>query len=415
MELAELEIRNLLLHLLIVLLPVLLYFTVQGDAVYRRKHQMLVGVLGGTTAMLCLSLPVKIDNVLWDLRMIPLILAVVYGGWRAGLIAAVPALLYRAQLGGGSVWLELAAGAVSLGICFVLARSFLRFAPRQRILLCMLLSFLSFLPLGLAVNASHLDLLLVQGALHILGIGICSYLIENKIQTLLLHRELANKERLNIISELAAVIAHEVKNPLTVVRGFLQLALGSLDEKARPAMQIALTELDRANYIISDYLNFAKPRPESIQVFDVADVVRHIAMVMGAFGTLRGVEIRTDCSEGLLVNADAGQLQQALMNLVKNGIEAIAEPSGTVTIQAFLQGETVLLSVRDTGVGMSAEQLRRMGTPFYTTKTSGTGLGTMVTRKIIEGMKGTLTFHSAPGLGTEAVVKIPAVLVKEVV
>ncbi|COL07523.1 histidine kinase [Streptococcus pneumoniae] len=220
-------------------------------------------------------------------------------------------------------------------------------------------------------------------------------------------------EKLNIVSELAASVAHEVRNPLTVVRGFIQLLESTEDVKNKDYMRLVLAELDRAEQIISDYLNLARPQIEKKEHICLSAQLIEMTTLMSSFAAMQGVYLQVEISESLYTIGDKTKLKQAIMNVVKNGIEAIQGNKGYLKVTAIQKDETIIIRVKDSGVGMTNEQLARLGQPYYSLKEKGTGLGLMVTFSILQAHNGTLEYKSESGKGTEAIIILPAVQNKE--
>ncbi|SEU00625.1 sensor histidine kinase [Paenibacillus sp. NFR01] len=221
------------------------------------------------------------------------------------------------------------------------------------------------------------------------------------------NNELQRSEKMEIISELAASVAHEVRNPLQVTRGFLQLLGQRSGKKEKEYLQLAMEELDRASGIITDFLTFAKPGMDTVDVFDVGGELRHVTGVLMPLANLQGGSVQLKLADGLHVKGSASKFKQAFINLIKNSIESLGE-EGLITVTAWKSGEYILVSVVDNGEGMKASELARLGEPYYSNKTKGTGLGLMVTFRIVEAMNGSIAFKSKKGEGTEVIVKLPA-------
>ncbi|CAM4348508.1 signal transduction histidine kinase [Paenibacillus endophyticus] len=223
------------------------------------------------------------------------------------------------------------------------------------------------------------------------------------------NNELQRSEKMDIISQLAASVAHEVRNPLQVTRGFLQL-LGekSAFEKDKAFMGLAIEELDRASDIITDFLTFAKPQMEQVVLLNIEEELRQIEVILAPLATMQGGTLYTDISTDLFVNGNSSKFKQALINIIKNSIEALNQ-NGEIVIRASKDTETnkVKIHIIDNGEGMSETDLKRLGEPYYSNKSKGTGLGLMVTFRIIEIMEGKLEFYSKKGSGTEAVIYLP--------
>ncbi|MGV2486650.1 UNVERIFIED_CONTAM: sporulation sensor histidine kinase KinB, partial [Bacillus mycoides] len=229
----------------------------------------------------------------------------------------------------------------------------------------------------------------------------------------LLRTEMQKSEKLNIVSELAASVAHEVRNPLTVVRGFIQLLESTEDVKNKDYMRLVLAELDRAEQIISDYLNLARPQIEKKEHICLSAQLIEMTTLMSSFAAMQGVYLQVEISESLYTIGDKTKLKQAIMNVVKNGIEAIQGNKGYLKVTAIQKDELIIIRVKDSGVGMTKEQLVRLGQPYYSLKEKGTGLGLMVTFSILQAHNGTLEYKSESGKGTEAIIILPAVRYKE--
>lgn len=219
--------------------------------------------------------------------------------------------------------------------------------------------------------------------------------------------ELQRSEKIKIISELAASVAHEVRNPLQVTRGFLQLMSKQDDDKNKKYVGIALEELDRASDIINDFLTFAKPEFDQITLINLSEEFNHIEGVLIPMANLEGGILTMDIPSNLWIRGNSSKFKQAFINIMKNSIEAL-QGSGEVKVKAYSKGTEIVIHVHDNGIGMNQEELERLGEPYFSNKTKGTGLGMMVTFRIIEAMEGTIEYSSEKGAGTEAVIRFPS-------
>ncbi|MDF2679313.1 MAG: kinE 3 [Brevibacillus sp.] len=221
--------------------------------------------------------------------------------------------------------------------------------------------------------------------------------------------ELEKIEHLQTVSHLAASISHEVRNPLTVTRGFIQLLRDSTLSQEKKLMYIgfSLKELDRAEHIISDYLSFAKPSLENVESLDVNKELDYIIQVIRPFASMRNIALHVQKADHeLQIWGDRQKLHQALVNLMKNGIEAM-DGNGDLTITLHVNDDKIVIVIEDTGKGMDPDQLLKLGTPFFTTKENGTGLGTMVAFSIIRAMQGEIDVKSERGYGTRFTISFP--------
>jgi PAS domain S-box-containing protein len=190
--------------------------------------------------------------------------------------------------------------------------------------------------------------------------------------------EMARLERLNLIGEMAAGIGHEIRNPMTTVRGLLQL-LGSRNESVqnKKYYNVMIEELDRANAIISEFLSMAKDKSVSKKMLNLNSIVGALFPLIQADAMQTGKFIETDTADIPDLLLDEKEIRQLILNLVRNGLEAM-QPGGKLTIKTYEAEQNVVLSVRDEGCGIEQDVLDKLGTPFCTTKDYGTGLGLAV-------------------------------------
>ncbi|MBW7453589.1 ATP-binding protein [Paenibacillus sepulcri] len=220
--------------------------------------------------------------------------------------------------------------------------------------------------------------------------------------------QLQRSEKMEVISQLAASVAHEVRNPLQVTRGFLQLLSSSnQNEKERSYLKLAIEELDRAATIITNYLTFAKPQLEQIKVLNLAEELSHVEGILVPLANLQGGKIEINVPANLYVCGNSSKLKQAVINLIKNSIESL-RGNGRIHLWAYEKKGEIIIHIRDNGEGMEENMLKRLGEPYFSNKSKGTGLGLMVTFRIIELMEGKLEFKSEKGVGTEAIIRFPA-------
>ncbi len=222
----------------------------------------------------------------------------------------------------------------------------------------------------------------------------------------LFNNELQRSEKMDMISELAASVAHEVRNPLQVTRGFLQLTQMNTDDKGREHLRMALEELDRAANIITDFLTFAKPQFEKTETLNLYEEFQHIENIMRPLASLQGSVLQIQVPQHLQIRGNSSKFKQACINIIKNSIEAVHK-EGYVRVWTIEHENHIELHIKDNGSGMTEEELARLGEPYFSNKTKGTGLGLMVTFRIIEAMDGSLEFYSKKGEGTEAILTFP--------
>jgi len=236
------------------------------------------------------------------------------------------------------------------------------------------------------------------------------------------HREqMARADRLATVGQMAAAIAHEIRNPLTGISGALSV-LGrdcSPEDPRRDILRQTRQLIDRLNKTVEDILDYSRPSLPQAQVTDVDAIVdRGIALVEGeakraGIRVVKDLPVAADAGQAALyVRVDPHQIQQVLMNLMLNAIQATSA-GGEVRIRTRPEGNhggdaRVCLTIQDTGKGMTAEDVSKVFDPFYSTKAHGTGLGLSIARQIVEQHEGTIRVESEPGVGTAVTLELPA-------
>lgn len=216
---------------------------------------------------------------------------------------------------------------------------------------------------------------------------------------------LQKAEKLSMVGELAAGIAHEIRNPLTTVKGFVQLLKES--EGGSLYADTILGELDRINFIVSEFMVFAKPHSRYYTNCNVKEILHGIIQFLEPEALLKNVRLtRKFTSQDVWINGEPNQLKQVFLNIIKNAIEAMPN-GGKVLVSIKLTEKGVVIFIKDTGIGMSAEQVKKIGEPFYTTKPSGNGLGLMVSFKIIQDHQGIIDVESELNKGTKFIITLP--------
>ncbi|KIL42115.1 histidine kinase [Gordoniibacillus kamchatkensis] len=217
---------------------------------------------------------------------------------------------------------------------------------------------------------------------------------------------LIKSEKLSVVGQLAAGVAHEIRNPLTSLKGFVQLLKSKVNDYDH-YFDIMLSELDRINFIVSEFLVIAKPQAVKFQVKDTASILLSTVALVNTQAIMQNVEITTRLNEPLpSVLCDENQIKQVFINVLNNSIEAMPD-GGVIVIEVFAKNGNIVFLFTDQGVGIPEERIPRLGEPFYTTKEKGTGLGLMVSYKIIENHHGRMSITSELGRGTTVEVSLP--------
>jgi signal transduction histidine kinase len=213
--------------------------------------------------------------------------------------------------------------------------------------------------------------------------------------------------QLRRLQSVGAKVAHELKNPLASIKGLCQLVARTPEsERTQERLSVVASEISRMETILNEYLSFSRPledlRPETL---DVTAIARDVLDTLAGRADQAGVTLTLDGGV-TTVRGDSRRLKEALINLVANAIEATPN-GGTVALRMRNGGSAVVLEVRDSGRGISPEELERIGTPFHTTRPNGTGLGVVLAQGVINQHGGTLTYASTLGQGTTATITLP--------
>ncbi|QOR66905.1 response regulator [Cytobacillus suaedae] len=218
---------------------------------------------------------------------------------------------------------------------------------------------------------------------------------------------ISQSEKLSVVGQLAAGIAHEIRNPLTSLRGFTQLVEST--EADSTYIQIMLGEIDRINSIVSELLLLSKPTEGEFREIEIAELLHSVVILMNTQATLQNIEIKYQNlvdEKHVIINGLENKLKQIFINLIKNAIEAM-EAGGEININIKKEENTVILQFCDQGCGIPEEYLSKIGQPFFTTKETGTGLGLMVCKSIMDNHHGKMSIQSELGVGTTITLTFP--------
>ncbi|HLI76958.1 MAG TPA: ATP-binding protein [Acidobacteriaceae bacterium] len=237
--------------------------------------------------------------------------------------------------------------------------------------------------------------------------------------------QMSRAEHLATLGELAAGLAHEIRNPLAGIAGVIEIVSRDLppDSAARAVIKDAKEETLQINRILTELLEIARPKPPQFQVKDLASTVEHAVMFAHQQAVTKRIMIELDKGDPLpAVDHDPNQINQVMLNLLLNAIQAMENPTPTSANTALVEDpgkpgsifvtlrqdkDTVLITVADQGKGIPPDVLPNIFRPFFTTKGHGTGLGLSLARRIVEAHGGTITVRSEVGKGTQFVIRLP--------
>ncbi|MFJ7825936.1 ATP-binding protein [Psychrobacillus sp. NPDC096623] len=284
---------------------------------------------------------------------------------------------------------------------------FLKLTANIRILVSTGITLLiSFAILTIALNKVSpdqlLDIFITYLIVPPLGVAMISSLIEIREKNQQLQQQLIIEEKLAAVEQMGAAISHEIRNPLTTAIGFIELLdQDSLDHNKRiKYLSIIKDELDSAESVIQDYLTFSKPIIESIEELDIQKELTHILKLLNPLANYHSVKVSTDFSTYGTIQGDKSKFHQCFVNIIRNSIESMPY-GGVLLIKTIATQNKIIISIQDTGTGLSKEQIKRIGEPHYSTNgPKGTGLSMMVAYSILRAMKGTIEVQSEIGKGT---------------
>jgi two-component system, sporulation sensor kinase E len=220
--------------------------------------------------------------------------------------------------------------------------------------------------------------------------------------------KLRKSDTLNVVGELAAGIAHEIRNPMTALKGFIQLLQGSVKEDFSMYFEVITSELKRIELIITEFLILAKPQAIQYQQQNLKKIIHDTIDLLTPQAALGNIQFVLDAAEELSeIYCEPNQLKQVFINILKNGIEVMSKGGAIHVSINPLPEDMIRVSFRDHGHGIPEDKIKRLGEPFYTTKERGTGLGLMVSYKIIAEHKGRIEVESEEGEGTTFHIYLP--------
>ena len=271
--------------------------------------------------------------------------------------------------------------------------------------------YVSFVDQGARYPIFHKDL--AGYAINFLACQVMLYFIFGLIQKKIedqrkYYQQIQEDERLKTTGQLAAAVAHEIRNPITVVKGFIQFYEQDkqLPEQMKKHYNLMLDELNSAETVISDFLSLAKPEVNEVESVEVKPALYNVMDLLNTYALIDTIHIELDVEDDYSIQCTLIEFKQLFVNLLKNAIEA-SENGGTVRVTVRKEKNRVKIVIVDKGVGMTKEQLKQIGTPFYSLKAKGTGLGLMICFNIVQKYNGTIDFISKEGNGTGVTVTFP--------
>lgn len=409
-------LETFLVNILFLIFPVLL-IVVFFDITKKEYDQLFFLFFFAISMILCMIYPIKLEiGFLFDLRYVPFIIVALYGGYKGALPLYIILNVYRFIIGGDGTFQSFAFSTVIFTLLPLMTKRFTSYHTNKRIItgvvsavLTMVFYLVTLSSFFEKLNVEYWTLAFYSITTHGIVIAIDLIMIEKIIANIKNRENFLQAEQFHVISELSASVSHEIRNPLTVTKGFLQLLNVSKTVKDEDKVYIdySLKELIRAENILNDYLAFAKPQSEHMVHSNFNKEIEYVKNILLPFANLNNVEISYHFSNTLKKKFDQNQFKQCLINLLKNGIEAMKEEGGYLSIKVKEQGKNIVIQIQDNGIGMSKEEILQLGKPYYSNKKEGTGLGMMMVYGTIGKMRGKIDVQSKKGEGTTFTITIP--------
>ena len=403
--------KDIILNIILIIFPILVYFllSIYKDDITKKYNDFLLNIALLTSLYLCLRFgTITSNNKILLFCNIPIVISFIKKKPFLAIILSLINIIYCYQIDN-----------VLLKITLIKYFSYLLlyFASRKRklsangfILSSAVLQgfFLSFEYFFLEVNSSLNDiiilLILVFIYYFITFIIVYIFKLIDKVQNLNKTIKLLEKDKK--IKDALFKLTHEIKNPLAVCKGYLEMINFDKKEKAEKYIVIMKEEIDRSLNIMTDFIQLNKIKIEKKKI-SINNLLNDIYDSFKLVAKTKNIRLKNiDQHYNIYVDGDYERLKQVLINLIKNSIEAINE-NGIIEIGSKIYGNYIEINVKDNGIGMSEEALLKLKEMFYTTKENGTGLGISLSNEIIEAHGGSLTFISHLNEGTIAQIRLP--------
>ncbi|MBT2581578.1 sensor histidine kinase [Planococcus sp. ISL-109] len=416
----EAMMTGMINNIFFIIFPIILYqmFATAGQRNFFVSHRITMTILFSISIILCMIFPYQFltEDYIFDLRQVPMIVGALYGGPIVSAVLFIVSAIGRIAIGGDGMHIAIlnqflvAAGVPFLAPLYQKVNRWWKAGLVFSISIVSLLFnlFAGYFFFGDPIHdliGIWLMLMLNQGGIIILT----ALLIEHLQKQEYLYNSLMRHEKLETVSHFAAAVSHELRNPLQTIKGFVQLMQEYEYPRSKQLefQQTILNEINAAEDLIDDYLVYAKPAYGELKRIELETELLHVIKIMSPYARAQDVEIfvRADHLSSLILG-DPQKLHQALVNIIRNGIEAMPT-GGKLNIELENSSQTVCVHVMDEGVGITKEAMKRLGEPYFSNKSKGTGLGLMVTYSIVNQMGGEIIVDSEVGKGTKFTLEFP--------
>ncbi|MGE8204751.1 ATP-binding protein [Heyndrickxia sp. NPDC080065] len=415
-------ISTLLLNAFIIIICIFCYQIFWLDKCRKKaRNNVFISFLSSIAIVLCMTFPFSLQSgYIFDLRLIPVLLAVLYGGFRPFIFITFFYLSYRFFLGGNGIFPSVIVHFINTSIILGFRYFQWNNMKKRKILFGTLLTFLCTILFSIFAFMNEIR---IRGTLDVeciyfltnfivintLTALLSLYLIEGMIERYKMKEKIQRAEKFFVTSELAAAIAHEIRNPLTAVYGFIQLfnKIEITEKQKSEYLQVMMTELEKVQLVINDYLSLVKPQIPMKERLDIRSIVHQVIDVILPMASQNNVKVESNIIGSLYIHANTVHLKRCLINIAKNGIEAMSN-GGILRINVKKVKNDIVIEIIDSGIGMSPEEIDRIAMPQYSLKEKGTGMGTMISYSIIKELNGDIEIKSEKGEGTQFSIIIPS-------
>ncbi|MFJ7971544.1 ATP-binding protein [Psychrobacillus sp. NPDC096389] len=409
-------IESFLVNILFIVLPILL-INVFFDITERRYEKLFFLFFFALSMILCMNYPFIIEvGVIYDLRYIPFTIVALYGGYKGVFPLFVILNVQRFIIGGeGTLPSFLLATAIFI-LLPLMSRRFNEYHSKKRVItgvysavmvvIIYLLSLYLFLgKLTPEFWTLAFYALTIQASVMAINLILIEKMISNKKK----REYILWAEQLHVMGELSASVSHELRNPLTATKGFLQLLAVSKTNTDKDQMYIdySLKEVRQAEKVLNDYLAFSKPQSEHMIYSDLKQEIQNVKDILLPLANIHNVEVQLYFSNSLKKEYDQNQMKQCLLFLLNYGINSMKEKGGILSIIVSEEGKNIIIRITDDGIGMIKEELHHLGKPYYSFTKEGTGLGMLMVYGTIVKLNGNIDVESKVGEGTTFTIAIP--------
>lgn len=410
-------IKDVLLQLLFALMPFVAYNIYYRKLTVNYSRNFII-IICSLCMLLSMTFASSVQSgLIFDVRYVIMFFGMLFGGFATGAILLVEFLIYRLYIGGVGM-IDAVIILIFTYPLFVLL-SFLYHRSKHKLWIIFVagISF-SLIPLTVLyitkpdyiMNYFLFNILAIP-VTNSLGIWLLVTLFNKSVSDKELYLRYIQNEKAEAVNHVAASLAHEVRNPLTTVLGFLQLIKSGTfpQEKTERFLEISMEEIRRTEQILSEYLSISKPHLPFQQRIELTAHIQSVVELMTSYANMSNVTLSTDSlKSNLYISGSPAELKQLLVNFIKNAIEACKDvDNGMVNITVYEETDQVAVEIKDNGVGMTPEQLSRLGSIYYSTKMSGTGLGLTFSYQAIRAMNGSVSVRSSPRSGTVFLITLP--------